>query len=102
MGEARCKWAVACYAASCIVVVGKMTVEERPLQEVAVRLPETRAGDFFELLKPRVMALAVLLPRFGSFESLPTEALLVIVFPFLPTFAGARTLIVTVTGTESY
>ena len=36
-----------------------MTVEERPLQEAAVRLPETRAGDFFELLKPRVMALAV-------------------------------------------
>ncbi|MBA3448399.1 MAG: protoheme IX farnesyltransferase, partial [Pseudaminobacter sp.] len=36
-----------------------MTVKESRLKGAAIRLPEARAGDFFALLKPRVMALAV-------------------------------------------
>jgi protoheme IX farnesyltransferase len=40
-------------------VVGKMPVVESRLKVVGMRLPAARAGSFFALLKPRIMALAV-------------------------------------------
>ncbi|TPJ61188.1 heme o synthase [Mesorhizobium sp. B2-6-1] len=45
-----------------------MSTRESRLKDIVIRLPEATAGDFFALLKPRVMALAV----FTAFVGLMT------------------------------